>query len=137
MKTIKNILPVIWQLPQTAVALIILCYCKAMGKVHAKTCFAGCDVNAVIYALEYEGYRGFSPGYIVFMTHRISVQEAYVTHECGHSLQSRHPGWLYLTVIAIPSLTVTALSPAPAQRCYFERRAEKLAVKIRHGRPGI
>ena len=47
--------------------------------------------------------------------------ERVVRHEAGHSRQSLSLGWLYLPVIALPSLIVTGVSPRLAKRCYFER----------------
>jgi hypothetical protein len=81
MKTIKNILLIIWQLPQTVVALVILCYYKVTGKIHGKSYFNSRNSNAVIYALKYEGVWGFSLGYFIFMTQKMSMKTLCLLHQ--------------------------------------------------------
>jgi hypothetical protein len=126
----KKTLLAIWQLPQTCVALLILCFYKAAGKVLTERRPGYGRINPVIYALDYKGYWGFSLGTYIFMSYPLSRMSVYVAHECGHSLQSRFLGWFYLPVIALPSLIVTAISPDLADRCFFEKWANRLAEKV-------
>lgn len=50
-----------------------------------------------------------------------------VRHEvCTHSNQSLYLGWLYLILIALPSVAVTSVSPELAKRCYFEKILTKV-----------
>ena len=51
----------------------------------------------------------------------VETLERVARHEAGHSRQSLALGWLYLPVIALPSLIVTGISPQLAKRCYFEK----------------
>lgn len=134
MKTMKNILLIIWQLPQTVVALILLYYYKGTGKVRTKVYFTSRNLNTIIYVLEHKWAWGFSLGYFVFITNKMfyhkSKSQRYITHECGHSLQSLYLSWLYLFVIGIPSLLITGINPATAQRCCFEKWAWRLSGEI-------
>jgi hypothetical protein len=51
-----------------------------------------------------------------------SAVERVIRHEvCTHSNQSLWLGWLYLPLIALPSLIVTSISPELAKMCYFEK----------------
>lgn len=95
MKTIKQILLYLWQLPQNLLALIIW---GILGPIildggH----FEGKKV------LISEGYfSSFSLGHYLFMIPNSSMSS--FIHEYGHSVQSLYLGWLYIPIIAIPSV---------------------------------
>lgn len=95
MKTIKQILLYLWQLPQNLLALIIW---GILGPIildggH----FEGKKV------LISEGYfSSFSLGHYLFMIPNSSMSS--FIHEYGHSVQSLYLGWLYIPIIVIPSV---------------------------------
>jgi hypothetical protein len=53
-----------------------------------------------------------------------------IRHEYGHAMQSACLGWLYLPVIGLPSLLITGISSSLAEKCYFEKWADKLVSGV-------
>lgn len=59
----------------------------------------------------------------------MKVKDA-VRHEVGHVGQSRILGWLYLPVIALPSVVMTAIAPNMVQRFYYEAWANRMSAGL-------
>jgi hypothetical protein len=132
MKTIKNILLYIWQLPQNIIGGIILLYCKL---------FYG--INECIYydwtlgtETKYKYYvcKKFSGG--ISLGNHIIVSSDYwltVKHEIGHQKQSMYLGPLYLFVIGIPSIIWAGLYGdiiKYTKNGYYKFYTEKWADKL-------
>lgn len=100
---IKNILKSIWELPQNLLGYIIL---KATKAEHYCGHYQK-GVTAEVYSWKHNG--GLSLGKYIFIPFKpdtpfsYGVME-YISHEHGHSIQSRYLGWFYLLVIGLPSL---------------------------------
>lgn len=106
----KKFIRTLWELPQNAVGALVKRISKAEPFVSYK--------DAEVYSWRING--GLSLGKHIFVpfsrsdldivpdlgcyTLPRSVEE-YIKHEYGHTLQSKRLGWLYLLVIALPSLT--------------------------------
>jgi len=106
MNTIKRIILFViyftWCLPQTLLGLIWFIICKIRK---FKTYKFNSDKHKFIFTYwttdpEYSPKGGVSLGMFIFGKDRESVKY----HEYGHAIQSLILGWLYLIVIAIPSL---------------------------------
>lgn len=104
MDKIRQILGVLWQLPQFLLGW-------ALGRVYrrAKSVAVG----------EYEGVEvvfsswmpgGVALGNVIIISYRylkvkgLTAARRVQAHEFGHCVQSRKLGWLYLPVIGLPSL---------------------------------
>ena len=139
MKTIKNILLYIWQLPQNIIGGLVLLFCKL--------CYG---INECIYydwtlgienKYKYYVCKKFSGG--ISLGNHIIVSSDYwltVKHEIGHQKQSSYLGPLYLFVIGIPSiiwagLYGTKLFPYTKNeyyKFYTEKWADELSNIIRN-----
>lgn len=99
MKDIKSFMKSTWELPQNIVGSIV----KKVSK--AKFCTTYKDANVYTWKM----MAGLSLGKYIFTPfeekhmNRMSVQN-HIKHEYGHCIQSKTLGWLYLFVIAIPSI---------------------------------
>lgn len=88
----------LWQLPQTLIALLVIKLFSAEWVGYYN------DVNMYKWGRG----EGLSLGKYIFLpfddTAGIVWRENMLKHEYGHSIQSKHLGWLYPIVILIPSL---------------------------------
>lgn len=100
MKTIKNILLYIWQIPQNIVAVVwsaILCIFYKKPEVE--------DYKGVKY-IWFNGWRnGVSLGHYVILGTYYKRSTTTINHEYGHTRQSLYLGPLYLFLIGLPSGT--------------------------------
>ena len=87
----KCLISYLWQLPQHLLGLLLILYFKAEKRSYK-------DI-AYYYSKGVMG--GISLGKYIILSHD-DVDS--IKHEYGHSVQSRRLGWLYLTVIGLPSL---------------------------------
>ena len=95
----KNILSIIWQLPQTIVGLVAMVLFGAKPYTVYK--------DARIYSWRLKG--GVSLGRFIFVPFKMETVSSeyvqqYIKHEYGHTVQSKYLGWTYLLVIGLPSL---------------------------------
>lgn len=92
---IKNCIKAVWEFPQNAVGFIV----KRITKATEYTTYK----DATVYHWNING--GLSLGKYIFITRKFGEQtEEVIKHEYGHTIQSKYLGWLYLLVIALPSL---------------------------------
>ena len=85
-----RILPYLWQLPQHLLALVLIPLSKAKrvdGYYVAKKFFNS----------------GISLGQYIILQEDYVLPDT-VKHELGHSIQSKHFGWMYLLVVGLPSI---------------------------------
>ena len=82
----------LWQLPQNLLGLLI----KRITKAEVRTKY----LDATVHKWGIHG--GLSLGKYIFVPSGANL--AYIKHEYGHTVQSKYLGWLYLIVIALPSL---------------------------------
>jgi len=145
MSKIIRILLVFWQLPQIIIGEIIYAWHAVfLRKRFQSSTYILCDqykyVNAYIayYSLKKQGicaFKGFSLGrrILIYYDNRYGKTD-YLSnmidkckkHEYGHSVCSAYLGWLYIPLIAIPSLIITSISSNLAKKCYFEKWADNL-----------
>ena len=99
MKTLKFI----WELPQNVVGFIVKKVSKAElyttykdAKVYCWKIYGGMSLGKYIFVPEY--YKETPPEDM----HPSIVHM--IKHEYGHTIQSKYLGWLYIPVIALPSL---------------------------------
>ena len=118
MKAIAKAFWLLWQFPQTLLALLLLAILdiRAVKKTHEKT---------VYFFRNADWLSGVSLGeFIILHTHSIA-DEATVAHEYGHSVQSRIFGPLYLLIVGIPSAVFNNLwDQAFHKSLPFEKRAK-------------
>jgi len=126
----KRFLLIVWQLPQYLVGWLILSVVLMMRMMTDYQVFYSIDdLDLDVFYLRIKNKRvrwGFTLADMVFLA--VPLGSGYtddimriLNHECGHARQSRRLGWLYLFVIALPSLLVTWISPTMASRCWFEQ----------------
>ena len=94
MKTFKEILLYIWQLPQNLAGLILLLVYQKEKEYHR--------LNGRIFYFTKEMSSGISLGNYIIMNRE--DKEDGMKHEYGHTISSRRWGPLYLLVIGLPSL---------------------------------
>jgi hypothetical protein len=117
---------------------MILGYFKLTNRiVRRQTVADGIAESSRIYFIESPRKRAFSMGELIFVYNGYgeirevnSKVQKVIRHEYGHAMQSVRLGWLYLPVIGLPSLLVTGISSSLAERCYFEKWADKLAAGV-------
>lgn len=92
MKTLKDILLYIWQLPQHILGLLVILFTRAKKD----------EWDGITY---FNGKLrgGVSLGNYIIIDRRYCGDTNTIHHENGHQYQSRLLGWLYLIVIGIPS----------------------------------
>ena len=130
MKTIKQILLTIWQLPQTIVALIYLAFLRAfiVESIQREYATIFCVTN-IHYSVS------LSP--FIFCSVKGYNNNKTKDHEYGHIKQSLILGPLYLFVIGIPSLIWAACykydsnNPNGYFKFYTEKWADKLGNVVR------
>lgn len=91
MKTIKNILLYVWQLPQNLLGLILVVCFKAVPAYKVRGC-------GVYISERFTG--GISLGRYVILKKSTPIS---IKHELGHCKQSKILGWVYLIVVGLPS----------------------------------
>ena len=134
MKTLKNILLYLWQLPQNLLGLLLV------AVLRPEKSYSLDNGSIVYFSKRMPGGISLGKYSIVASYHfRESLEETFkrdtVRHEAiGHAMQSRYLGWLYLIVIGLPSIVWAALygsviktSRTVYYRFYTERWADKLA----------
>lgn len=139
MKKMKDALLFFWQLPQWLLgALCWAFYCLKDGrKAEGMWVYCGTERIARLCVVRIGRRAAFTLGDWVFFDRewfldggrRVKVKDA-VRHEVGHVGQSRILGWLYLPVIALPSVVMTAIAPNMVQRFYFEAWANRLSAGL-------
>lgn len=88
---------IIWELPQTILAGIIIFFSRK--KITRRETYK--NVN-IIYVKNFPG--GISLGRYIILDDKYSGDELSIKHEYGHSNQSLYLGWLYLLIIGLPSI---------------------------------
>jgi hypothetical protein len=141
-----GILLMIWQLPQTILAVVLMfVYRHRLTRVSIIPI-----VHKICFNLhESVKIPGISVGNFIFIREDILKQDKWVdAHEYGHSIQSLIFGPLYLIVIGLPSLVMNVLSIISIKhfsgkfyRNYYRRWpeswADRLAGVDREGYNGI
>jgi len=93
---LKNLL-IIWELPQTFLAGIIIFFSRK------KIIRRGIYKNvSIIYVKNFPG--GLSLGRYIILNNKYSGDELSIKHEYGHSNQSLYLGWFYLLIVGLPSI---------------------------------
>lgn len=129
MTILHTIIHYTWALPQTLLGLII----RGFGRDDVTQW----QNNPTIYAVKWLKCSAFSLGRFIFIFpgwySSEDIDDNFILHEFGHSKQSLILGWLYLPVIALPSLMwhwrYYAGKPKKVSYYWFytERWANKLA----------
>jgi hypothetical protein len=88
----KNKLLFLWELPQNILGLILLIFYNSKIEKH--------DGRYFIFDYRFNG--GMSLGHFIFCRYK---NEELMSHEWGHTYQSRWLGPLYLIIIGLPSIT--------------------------------
>lgn len=133
MKTIKNILLYIWQLPQNIIGGLVLLYCKLFYGINECIYYDWTLENKTKY--KYYVCKKF-PGGISLGNHIIVGSDYWLTvkHEIGHQKQSKYLGPLYLFVIGIPSIIWAGLYGTKlfsyTKNGYYKFYTEKWADKL-------
>jgi hypothetical protein len=129
----------IWCFPQTLIGLII-------AKTLWKDSYREDDISTSFHTIVFIGREkegrlynylsGFSLGRYIFLHDEYRTADfdftAAVRHECGHSIQSRMTGWLYLFVVGIPSVygnLKARRNPERAER-YYQHYPENWADRL-------
>ncbi len=92
-----KILIIVWELPQTILACILLVFLKK--KVTGRKTYRHAKV---FYIRGF--YGGISLGRYIILNNRYTGNELSLKHEYGHTIQSMYLGWFYLAAVGIPSL---------------------------------
>lgn len=107
MDKIRQILGILWQLPQFLLGLLLKWWYSRGADAVTEGEYNGVEV---LYSTKMGS--GISLGLLVILPYkyaRLRKVNLYIerthAHEYGHCLQSRRLGWLYLPVIGLPSLT--------------------------------
>lgn len=128
----------VWCLPQTLIGFIIS---KTLWKgAYIQPFFSqrfGVFVLMSTSLMEsrknplFKKLSGFSTGRYIFL-HYYDCNERVIRHECGHSIQSRMLGWLYLPVVGIPSIlnNLRARYSEKVYRTYYSRFPENWADRL-------
>jgi hypothetical protein len=124
----KGILAIIWELPQTVLAAIIIILFKR--RVTKRISYG---LANILYMKGFPG--GISLGRFIILNEKHSDKQFPRKHEYGHSIQSLYLGWLYLLVVGIPSLIrsiVWRLFKLDSYK-YYAGYPEKWANKLGYG----
>lgn len=119
MDNIKLILNIIWQLPQTLVAILMIPFIGKMKLLHFK------DYCWVFECEKMSG--GISLGNFIFLSPSSSKKQPAIQHELGHVKQSHMLGWMYLFIIGIPSILNAIFG---FTKCYYHFYTESWANKL-------
>jgi hypothetical protein len=148
---LKRGLMYLWQLPQNLLGMFFLMIYSILGNknfidfdvwsVRVPGLNFTADGNFFVFNNNKKRLYGYSLGCYVFVSYDREYMEFHykeeeiddkvnevIVHETGHCIQSVFLGWLYLIVIALPSLIVTGISPGLAKRLYTETWAERLTT---------
>ena len=119
-KIIKQILLLLWQLPQVIVAIFMIPFIGKMKFI---------DYRNFCWAFECDKmYGSISLGCFVFMCNTHAKRECFIMHELdGHTKDSKIFGPIYLFVIGIPSLFWAWLKNKGT--CYYSFYTETRANK--------
>jgi len=102
---IRRSLSLLWEAPQTALGALLLGAEAVRGRI------LHLEVEGGRLVVESRG-TGVSLGYVVFWSqedsrwHALDLRNR--AHELGHAEQSRMLGWLYLSVVGVPSVSRAA-----------------------------
>lgn len=105
MSLLRRGLSLLWEAPQTALGVVMLGAEAARGRI------LRIEVEGGRLVVESRG-TGISLGYVVFWSradsrwHRLDLRNR--AHELGHAEQSRLLGWLYLSIVGVPSMSRAA-----------------------------
>jgi len=119
----KSILLSIWQLPQILLGYVVILVTRS-SKVKTYK-------DAVIYSPERLMF-GVSFGPIIILPLPLANNVHLLSHEYGHSIQSKIFGPLYLIVVGLPSITWNILTRIGIldPRKYYLRYPENWADKL-------
>lgn len=95
MKWLSNFLLWLWQFPQNYIAFLVY---SCLGYL----CYYGGKYNGKNLIITEYILSNFSLGDYIFVLPNSTDKS--LKHELGHSYQSQLLGWLYIPVIAIPSI---------------------------------
>ena len=95
-KYLKTLL-IIWELPQTILAGLIIIFLRR--KITKRETYKNSNI---IYMKKFSG--GISLGRFIILNEKYSGNELSIKHEYGHSIQSLYLGWFYLIIIGLPSI---------------------------------
>ncbi len=117
---------ILWQFPQTLCAWVYLLYLKIAGI----ECTMLDDTVRVVAKMP-KGAGGVSFGEYIFVKKSCYSQNT-IKHEKGHSKQSRMLGWLYLLIVALPSMILNRMSARDPEfaKNYFNRFPENWADRL-------
>ena len=115
----KNFLLILWQLPQILAALVMWPF---LGK---KTLVAKNEYTKAYLCERMQG--SISLGVFIFLSPYGAGKDEVITHEFGHTWQSRLLGWFYLIVIGLPSILNAWIG---FTKCYYDWYPEKWANNI-------
>lgn len=141
MKTIKEILLFIWQLPQNLLGGLVLLI-KSRHKSVYKLILRMKKVT--VYYVPNFAESGISLGRWIIIDKIVLLASSYnfgmtvIRHEFGHQRQSLYLGWLYLVVIGLPSLCGNIIdrifhkkwTRARRTKWYYSQPWEKWADKL-------
>ena len=127
-----NFIKTFWQLPQNIAGLVVKKIYNGKPYITYK------DVN--VYTWSRNDGSGVSLGEHIFVPFEFEKKnpecfevQQYIKHEYGHCVQSKYFGWLYLFVIALPSLIWAGCFEKYRQRTgksYYWFPTEKWADKL-------
>jgi hypothetical protein len=109
----------IWEIPQTLLALLLMLFRKKDKKIFKDT---------IVY--KYNLMGGISLGRFIFLSERLYDDEFIIMHEYGHTLQSKKLGPLYFIVIGIPSIFHAITYNKKSGKDYYSFWTEKWANKL-------
>lgn len=129
MKWLSNFLLWLWQFPQNYIAFLIY---GCLGYL----CYYGGKYNGKNLIITEYILSNFSLGDYIFALPNST--EKSLKHELGHSYQSQLLGWLYIPVIAIPSILHNLVHYVAYKlgkewdyySFYTEKWADKLVEKV-------
>lgn len=99
-KYLRLLIAFTWELPQTIIALFVLLFLK---KFSTKVDIIW-NVKYFVVIHNYK-YFGCGLGPFAMLSSRYPNWDTTIKHEGGHTQQSLILGWLYLPVVALPSVT--------------------------------
>ena len=118
---IKKFIKAIWEFPQNAIGFIVKKIVKAEHVFDL--------TDACVHYWNIKG--GLSLGKYIFVQRDMSWM--IIKHEYGHTIQSKYLGWLYLPVIALPSLIWAGFFDEYRRKnnvSYYDFYTEKWANKL-------
>jgi len=132
-------LKILWQLPQTALGVMIHAFSHVINKVWCVRTMRGDIVgDYVVINLGYGGKNAFSLGKYIFICsdyslglNREKFMRDYLPHEYGHSIQSSWLGPAFIVVI-ISSLLLRSVLGKAADKYWPEKQAWSLGRKYNH-----